>query len=56
MKTTKYESDCDDGFMVQSTSKDEVAGMIGWHVMMQHPNMKMSMEDAMKKVKVAKAM
>jgi hypothetical protein len=53
---TKYESDCDDGFHVLSHNKEEVAGMIGWHVMMQHPSMKMSMEDAMKKVRVAKAM
>lgn len=52
----KYEMDCDDGFMVQSGKKEEVAGMIAWHVMMNHPEMKMSMNDAMKKVKVAKAM
>lgn len=53
---TKYEASCDDGFHVQSHSKEEVASMTGWHVMMNHPDMKMSMKDAIAKVKMAKEM
>jgi predicted small metal-binding protein len=53
---TKYEMDCNDGFHVQSSDKKEVAGMTAWHVMNYHLEMKMSMEDVVKKVKVANAM
>ncbi len=52
----KYEMTCDDGFMVQSSSKDEVAGMAGWHIMMNHPKESLTMSDMMKKVKMAKEM
>jgi hypothetical protein len=52
----KYEMSCDDGFMVQSKSKDEAASMAAWHIMMNHPKERMSMSDVMKNVKVAKEM
>ncbi len=53
---SKYEMECDDGFYIQSYDKNEAAGSLLWHIMMKHPNMKMSMEEAMKKVKVANDM
>ncbi|MFH0977799.1 MAG: hypothetical protein V1837_00715 [Candidatus Woesearchaeota archaeon] len=49
----EYQMTCEDGFTVRSKSKDEVAGMGVWHVMMMHPNEKISMNDALKMVKPA---
>jgi hypothetical protein len=54
MVKMEFQMTCEDGYMIKSKSKEEVAGMGAWHVMMMHPKEKVSMEDMMKSVKPAK--
>ena len=46
----KYQMNCDDHFMVQSDSKDEVINMAAMHIMTMHPKEKLSKNDVAMKV------
>ena len=45
---------CSDGFRVQSGSKEEVATLAEWHLMLQHPEIQMSTTYALERVTVVK--
>jgi len=50
----RYEMICSDGFRVQSGSKEEVATLAEWHLMLQHPEIQMSTTYALERVTVVK--